>query len=55
MLERHGAGLSLKVSQTTPELLADKIVKILGTTVSYPDIPCDGALKAAQAIAKHLI
>ncbi|MBN1790446.1 MAG: hypothetical protein JW830_08120 [Bacteroidales bacterium] len=55
MLERHGAGLHLILSQTTPELLAEEIIKMLGTTVSYPEIPKDGALKAAQVISSLLI
>jgi len=55
MLTKHGAGLQLSLSNTTPESLAERIINILGTTVSYPDIPIDGAQKAAQSIVKLLV
>lgn len=54
-LSRRGAGLKLNLSQTSPEILAELIISKMGTKVSYPDIPSDGALKAAQSILKLLI
>ena len=41
-------------SKTTPQSLADAIVKNLGKKVDYADIPIDGAQKAAQFISKLL-
>ncbi|MBS3777629.1 MAG: hypothetical protein KGY70_20715 [Bacteroidales bacterium] len=54
ILTRLGAGLKLKLSSATPELLAEKVISTIGTTVSYPDIPSDGAQKAAESIVKVL-
>ena len=52
MLERHGAGTRMSLSQTTPALLADTISGMIKRTVSYREIPTDGAQKAAQLIAQ---
>jgi hypothetical protein len=41
-------------SQTTPEILAGKVVANLGKSVSYPPIPMQGAQKAAQLICELL-
>ncbi|UCF62757.1 MAG: hypothetical protein JSW33_09215, partial [bacterium] len=46
-LERHRAGIRMDYSQTTPEILAEKIMSIFGTEPRYADIPLDGAQKAA--------
>ena len=54
ILTQHGAGLRLTLSGTTPELLADKMIENIGKKVSYPEIPKDGAKKAAQLILKLL-
>jgi UDP:flavonoid glycosyltransferase YjiC (YdhE family) len=54
ILSQRGAGVKLRLSKTTPELLADQILKAIGTTVTYPDIPIDGAQKAAQYLVKLL-
>lgn len=54
ILSQRGIGLKLRLSQTSAELLADKMVSIIGTTVSYPEIPTDGAQKAAQSILNLL-
>jgi UDP-N-acetylglucosamine:LPS N-acetylglucosamine transferase len=53
-LSRRGAGVPMTLSRTTPELLAGKILELIDSTPSYPDIPVDGARKAAQAILKLL-
>ncbi len=50
-LARHGAGVRMNFSQTTPELLAEKIIANLGREVTYAEIPTDGAQKAAQLIS----
>lgn len=54
ILSKRGAGVKLRLSKTTPELLADQILNTIGTNVAYPDIPKDGAQKAAQFIVKLL-
>jgi len=54
ILAQRGAGVKLHLSKTTPELLSEKIITTLGTAVSYPPIPCDGAQKAAEYIVKLL-
>ena len=37
-------------SQTTPELLAEKMISHIGKKVAYAPIPTDGAKKAARLI-----
>ncbi|MHC1707549.1 MAG: glycosyltransferase [Bacteroidales bacterium] len=54
ILTQRGAGVKLRFSKTSPELLADKIANTIGTNIAYPDIPMDGAQKAAQLIKKLL-
>jgi UDP:flavonoid glycosyltransferase YjiC (YdhE family) len=53
-LSRRGAGIQMKFSETTPALLAEKISGALGSHVSYPKIPSDGAKKASQMIMELL-
>ena len=53
-LKRHRAGIKMMYSQTTPEMLAEKIIANIGKDVDYADIPIDGAKKAAQLIGKFL-
>jgi predicted glycosyltransferase len=52
MLAQHGAGVRMELSKTTPDMLADKIIANLGKEVDYPEIPYDGARKAAELIAQ---
>lgn len=54
ILTQKGAGIKLRLKETTPEILADQIVKNIGNEVSYADIPRDGAIKAAQHLSKLL-
>jgi len=49
-LARHGAGVRMRVSSTSPEQMAEAIVANLGVNVSYPEIPCRGVQLAAQRI-----
>jgi UDP:flavonoid glycosyltransferase YjiC (YdhE family) len=49
-LARHGAGKRLLYSETTPERLADVVVGQLGREASWPEIPTDGARRAAELI-----
>ena len=53
-LARHQAGVKMVYSQTTPEILAEKVIANLGKEVNYPPIPVDGAQKAAQLIIQLL-
>jgi len=53
-LQRHRAGIQMDYSQTTPDMLAEKIVSIFGTEPRYADIPLDGAQKAAALIKQIL-
>lgn len=53
-LARHSAGVRMEYSETTPETLADAILKNLNKEVNYPEIPTDGAQKAAKLISSLL-
>ena len=52
-LSRHGAGVRMHVSSTSPEEMADAITANLGVAVSYPEIPVDGARLAARRILER--
>jgi predicted glycosyltransferase len=49
-LARHGAGKRMVYSETTPEMLTETVVGLLGREVSWPPIPTDGARRAAGLI-----
>ena len=49
-LARHRAGERLLYSETTPERLAEAVVGQLGREASWPEIPTDGARRAAELI-----
>jgi predicted glycosyltransferase len=53
-LHRHRAGVEMRYYQTTPESLADAVVRNIGNKVNYADIPVDGSRKAAEIMAKYL-
>lgn len=53
-LKRHGAGINMTYSNTTPESLAEAVVSNIGKEVTYRPIPTDGAQKAAQLISQFL-
>jgi UDP-N-acetylglucosamine:LPS N-acetylglucosamine transferase len=53
-LARHQAGVKMVYSQTTPEILAEKVIAILGKNVDYPPISVQGAQKAARLISELL-
>jgi UDP:flavonoid glycosyltransferase YjiC (YdhE family) len=52
-LSRHGAGVRMHVSSTSPEEMADAITANLGVAVSYPEIPAGGARLAARRILER--
>jgi len=54
MLEQHGAGVRMDFSKVTPAVLADKITSHLGSKMTYPEIPSNGAQKAAELISQLL-
>jgi len=49
-LARHGAGVRMRLSQTTPQALAVAIRANIGKPATYPPIASDGAGKAAELI-----
>ena len=53
-LARHQAGVKMVYSQTTPQILAKKVIANLGKDVDYPPIATDGARTAAQFITELL-
>ena len=53
-LARHKAGIKMVYSQTTPEILAEKVIANFGKDANYPEIPMQGAQKAAQLIGQLL-
>ncbi|MFU8889484.1 MAG: hypothetical protein ACNA8N_12880 [Trueperaceae bacterium] len=53
-LARHGAGVRMRASTTSPAALADAIVTHLGEHVSYPPVVADGAQRAAALVLERL-
>lgn len=53
-LARHGAGTRLDYTSTTPGMLANTIIGLLGTQATWTPIPTDGAQRAARLIANLL-
>jgi UDP:flavonoid glycosyltransferase YjiC (YdhE family) len=54
ILNQRKMGVEMHYSTTTPELLAEKITELTGTKVHYPDLPVNGAQKAAELISTLL-
>jgi len=52
--ERHNAGIRLKFSKTTPEILAREVLNNISKKVSYVKIPIDGDKKSADLMSKFL-
>jgi UDP-N-acetylglucosamine:LPS N-acetylglucosamine transferase len=52
-LMRHEVGTRMILSDTSPELLAEKILCQIGSTPIY-DLPVDGAVRAARLISSFL-
>jgi UDP:flavonoid glycosyltransferase YjiC (YdhE family) len=51
-LRRRGAGVEMKRSTTSPVMLAERMMSMLGTEETCPRIPTDGASRAAQHIVE---
>jgi UDP-N-acetylglucosamine:LPS N-acetylglucosamine transferase len=49
-VERHRAGVRMTYSQTSPNLLAEKILDTIGKEVDYAELPTYGGKKAAELI-----
>ncbi|MGE5810466.1 MAG: glycosyltransferase [Ignavibacteria bacterium] len=49
-LERLKAGVKMQFSQTTPAILAEKIISNIGKQVNYPSIPLQGAKNTVKII-----
>jgi UDP:flavonoid glycosyltransferase YjiC (YdhE family) len=54
ILNERKIGVEMHYSKTTPEMLAEKITELTGTKVNYPDLPVNGAQKAAELISTLL-
>jgi len=53
-IARHKAGIRMEYRQTTPEILAQAILKNIGRKMEGKSIPFDGAKKATEIISEHL-
>ena len=53
-IARHGAGTKLMYSETTPEILAEKIISNIGKEVTWKPIHTNGAERAAKLIYEIL-
>jgi UDP-N-acetylglucosamine:LPS N-acetylglucosamine transferase len=53
-LQRHGAGVKMDFSKTSPELLAEHIVTNIAKPVTWPPIRVDGMERAAELISSQL-
>ena len=51
---RHGAGVKMVCSMTTPEMLAETVVSNIGKEVDYAKIPIDGSREIAKRINEIL-
>ena len=52
--KRLGAGVPMKLSTATPEMVAEKMIETMNQPINYADIPTDGAQKAAQLVKELL-
>jgi UDP:flavonoid glycosyltransferase YjiC (YdhE family) len=52
-LARHGAGVRMRLSTTTPEALAEKVIANLGGEAYYVPIPTDGARNVAARVLER--
>jgi UDP-N-acetylglucosamine:LPS N-acetylglucosamine transferase len=53
-LERQGAGIRMNYRDTSAIELAEVILKHIGTEVTWPTVPANGAENAARIIAESL-
>jgi UDP-N-acetylglucosamine:LPS N-acetylglucosamine transferase len=53
-LARHGVGVRMSLSATSPVMLADEIARLCGCRGTYPTIPAEGARNAARHVVKVL-
>lgn len=53
-LLRHRAGIKMRLSESSPEMLAERVISNIGKEVNYATIPVDGAHQAAKCITQLL-
>lgn len=53
-LNRFNAGIKMQFSQTTPEILAEKVISNIGKETDYSSIPLDGAKNTVKIINQIL-
>jgi len=53
-LKRFNAGIKMQFSQTTPEMLAEKVISNIGKETNYSSIPLDGAKNTVKIINQIL-
>lgn len=53
-LARHGAGVRMDFGATTPQSLAEAVDAHLGEVATYPDLPAQGARRAATILTEML-
>jgi predicted glycosyltransferase len=51
-LERHGAGVRMSLSETSPERLAEQVLATLDEKASFASVPVGGGRRAAELIAE---
>jgi UDP-N-acetylglucosamine:LPS N-acetylglucosamine transferase len=52
--KRHGAGVKMRFSETTLNILVEKTISNMGKNVQYAEIPTSGAEKAGQLLREML-
>ena len=53
-LARHRAGVRMVFSETTPSVLAERALAVIGKPAAYADISTDGARRAAELVLELL-
>jgi len=53
-LARYNAGIKMLYYETTPEMLAEKIINNIGKEVNYGDVPVNGAQNGAKLIKEMI-
>lgn len=53
-LSRHRAGIGMRLSESSPQMLAAQVISSIGKEVNYAAIPVDGAHQAAKLIVQLL-
>ncbi|MBN8988818.1 MAG: alpha/beta fold hydrolase [Rhizobiales bacterium] len=51
-LDRYGAGKRMDYAMSTPDMIADAMLKALGTQITFRPVESDGAARAARMLAE---